>query len=517
VAVLPTSAGKSAIYQLPALVRDGLVVVISPLVALMADQVERLRQHGVDAYFLNSHCSAVQKRQAMDAVQSGRADLLYLSPERLQGVDQEFFGKSSVQMYAIDEAHCISEWGHDFRPPYMKIGRQIGRLGDVQRIALTATATREVVNEIASVLNIDLRGEGRGIFYSPDRPNIAYGLAGAKVSLLRLVENAGLPSLVYGSTRKSVEEGAKRLQRAGYSAAFYHAGMSRRDRMRVQERFSSGEYEVITATCAFGMGIDHSGIRSVVHLEMPTSLEAYMQESGRAGRDGSPSRAICRRTHDTLHIAESLVSLTWPEPARVLHFWREIQALFEPAVGKWSGEGVFQLTNDEIGNYTQYNPIEVGACLRVLDDADVIRRTTYQDRPVTVTLLSGASKLTGSRQKDVTARLAEHADGDGNVVGSVAFFSNVIGMDLTFATPLNRTNAIQFQWVERCQIVERTTRQDPKIDADALWRIRRRALRRIRIAKDFIDHRGCHREYLLAYFGASGSGAPTGQCCAWCG
>jgi ATP-dependent DNA helicase RecQ len=515
VAVLKTSAGKSGIYQIPALARPGLVVVVSPLVALMADQVVRLRQHGINAHMLNSLCSAMDKRRAMDAVQSGNAKLLYMSPERLQGVTKAFFGQSKLQLIAIDEAHCISEWGHDFRPAYMRVGKSLARLGDVQKIALTATATSTVVDEIAEVLGIRFDAGAARIVKTPDRPNLMYGIVGKKVNIVRLVQRAGLPCLVYGSTRKSVEDAATELRRSGFNAAHYHAGMNKDDRKDVQDRFIAGDIEVVTATTAFGMGID-ARIRSVVHLEMPTSLESYTQEVGRAGRSGEPAIAICRATVDTLKVAVSLAAMAWPTPGTIRRFWKDLQPLFRAIPGKWEGEGRLQQTNEEIANKLGYDPREVGSCLRILNDCGAIRRVPYQDRPVTVTLLSGASALKGRRQMQVVRRLREHADAKGEVQGSVAFFRNVIGLDRSYAKDLNLAHGIQFQWVERCQMIERMTEGDPELNEEQINRIRRRSLARIQSARAYLYAPGCRRDYLLRYFGDESGGAPSGRCCDRC-
>lgn len=515
IGVLPTSSGKSALYQIPALARPGLVVVISPLVALMADQVDRLRKHGVEAYQLNSHCSVMERKRAIDAVQNGVAKILYVSPERLQGVHKDFFGKAQIQMIAVDEAHCISEWGHDFRPAYLRLGSQIRRLEAPQILALTATATPQVVDEICSIL--DLGTSVARITRTPDRPNITYGVAGSKFSVSAMVEIGGLPSLVYGSTRVSVEEAAVGLRRAGYNAQHYHAGMKKEDRLAVQESFIAGEIDVICATCAFGMGIDHPGIRSVVHLEMPTSLEAYMQESGRAGRDGSPSIAICRATLDTLGVARSLVSLSWPTPGAVYDFWDKIQPLFRERPGKWEGPNKLQMTNKEIADRLNLNDREVGSCLRILHDCGALRRVPYQDRPVTVRLLSASTGLTGKRQKMVVRRLTEHADASGEVRGSVAFMWNVIGLDRAYAVELNARNALWFNWVERCQMIERLSTSTPKLDEDQIHRIRRRSLARIDYAGGFLKNSvKCRRAYLLEYFGDTTGGSSIGLCCDKC-
>ena len=513
--VLPTGAGKSGIFQIPALVRPGLVIVISPLVALMRDQVERLTAHGVAAITLNSHCSAIERRQATDMLHAGAAKLLYLSPERMLGMDPLMFGDHKIQMYVIDEAHCISEWGHDFRPAYWRLGRSMSRFQPAQRLALTATATAEVAEEIANITQITQRG-GKIHRYSPDRPNITYGVAGRKVSLIRLVQAVGLPCIVYGSTRKGVEDAASHLSRAQFKTAFYHAGMNKNDRAEVQSKFTNGEIEVITATNAFGMGIDHSGISGVVHLEMPTSLEAYSQETGRAGRGGQPAKAMCRATVETLEIAKSLVPMTWPSPHRVRLFWGRFEVYAEDGDNSWVGEGRVQLSNTEIAEKVGMESQEVGACLRILSDHGYIRRTPYRDRPVKVSLLSGADKLKGKKQRRVIDRLKEHADISGEIIGSVSFFLDIIELDHSYACSLRDNHAIRIEWVDRCQVIEILRDGRPELDDAKIISIRRRSMGRIEAAHGFLKTSGCRRHYLLNYFGETSGGDPDGPCCDRC-
>jgi len=515
IAVLPTSAGKSGIFQVPALVRPGLVVVVSPLVALMADQVHKLKQLGIPAVLLNSHCSLSEKKQAMDAVKSGTARILYVSPERMLGMDAGFFDSTPIQLYAIDEAHCISEWGHDFRPAYFRLGRSLSRFPKAQILALTATATLDVIEEIGQVLGIGR--EVQTIRFSPDRPNIAYGIAGRKTSLVRMVETAALPCLVYGSTRKGVEEASVFLSRSGYRAAHYHAGMAKNERTDVQKRFMEGEFQVITATCAFGMGIDHAGIRSVVHLEMPTSLEAYAQETGRAGRDGAPSRAICRATVETLDIAKSLVPLTWPTPTRVQSFWHSLGNLFEWGERSWYGEGKLQLSNEAIAHEIGMHPLEVSSCLRILQDADQVKRISSRDQPFEISLLSGARVLRGKKQREILDTLEAHADIHGNVVGTEAFFVEEIGLEKSYAEELSKRGALRVQWVDQCQVLERChSSPAANLDAERILAIRQRALHRIEKARGFLSTPLCRREYLLQYFGDSSGGRADGICCDRC-
>lgn len=526
VAVLPTGAGKSALYQVPAIARPGVVIVISPLIALQLDQVLQLQRRGISAVCLNSHTPRSEKKKIKSDLKEGRIDLLYISPERFAGMDARDFAEIDVQMICIDEAHCISEWGFDFRPEYRNIGRNINRFfkGDrlPQIIALTATARREVGEDIADNLGMPRKSVIR---YTPDRPNITLGITSAEVDLARLVQRAGRvdgsagpiePVLVYGSTRRSVETAAAELRGCGYKAAHYHAGMDREQRMAVQEAFADGTYDVITATCAFGMGID-CRITGVVHLEMPTSLEAYAQEVGRAGRDGSQSIAICRATTETLSVALSLIDITWPTPAQVSEFFTRVKPLFSSREGAWEGSAHLHQTNTWIADRVSMSPEVVGSCLRILIDSGNISRIGFNELPVEMALLSGRSELTGSRQRAVIAALEDHADEQGIVRGSASFFKEVIDIDRAYACGLRERNAIRFSWAkERAALLKMVDDGKPRFDTDRIQALRRLQKWRIQMAGGFLRTPDCRRKYLLQYFGDGSGGQATGLCCDRC-
>ncbi len=293
--LMPTGGGKSLCYQIPAIARAGLGVVVSPLIALMHDQVEALRQNGVRAAFLNSSLSAEDARAVERQVADGGLDLLYVAPERLlQPRTLALLQNVPLALLAIDEAHCVSQWGHDFRPEYLQLGALREHFADVPRIALTATADQATRAEIVQRLHLqDARQFVRGF----DRPNIRYRLAessgNARQRLLHFVrdEHPGEAGIVYCLSRKRVDEIAQWLSEQGLVALPYHAGMDAAQRRLHQERFLREEGVVIVATIAFGMGIDKPDVRFVAHLNLPKSLEAYYQETGRAGRDGLPADA----------------------------------------------------------------------------------------------------------------------------------------------------------------------------------------------------------------------------------
>ena len=294
VVLMPTGGGKSLCYQIPAILREGTGVVVSPLIALMADQVAALEAVGIRAAFLNSTLEPYEAQEVERQLGAGEIDLLYLAPERLilpRTID--LLKRSPVALFAIDEAHCVSQWGHDFRPDYMGLSVLADAFPDVPRIALTATATRATHQEITERLRME---NARHFVSNFDRPNIQYRIEpkdGAKDQLLRLIqsEHPGEAGIVYCLSRKSVETTAAWLSKRGVTALPYHAGLDAAVRQDTQVRFLREEGIVVVATIAFGMGIDKPDVRFVAHLDLPKSIEGYYQETGRAGRDGMPSTA----------------------------------------------------------------------------------------------------------------------------------------------------------------------------------------------------------------------------------
>ncbi len=292
--LMPTGGGKSLCYQIPALVREGVGIVVSPLIALMQDQVDALTVLGVRAGFLNSTQDPGERGRVESAFLAGELDLLYLAPERLR-VDStlRLLDRGKISLFAIDEAHCVAQWGHDFRPDYLTLSTLHERWPDVPRIALTATATPATHAEIASRLNL---GQARHFVAGFDRPNIQYRIEPKnepRRQLLKLIrtEHPGDAGIVYCLSRTSVEKIAEFLVENGVHALPYHAGLDARTRAENQGRFLREDGIVMVATIAFGMGIDKPDVRFVAHLDLPKSVEGYYQETGRAGRDGLPSTA----------------------------------------------------------------------------------------------------------------------------------------------------------------------------------------------------------------------------------
>jgi len=292
--LMPTGGGKSLCYQIPALARAGCGVVISPLIALMQDQVTAMRQIGVRASFLNSTLTADAAREIEAALRNGELDLLYIAPERLnQERTLALLQNSAIALFAIDEAHCVSQWGHDFRADYLRLGVLHELFPDVPRIALTATADARTRQEIITRLDLSQAGQFIAGF---DRPNIRYRITlkhNARDQLLRFLkeEHPADAGIIYCLSRRKTEETAYWLQQQGFNALPYHAGLDAGTRADHQARFLREEGVIVVATIAFGMGIDKPDVRFVAHLDLPKTIESYYQETGRAGRDGEPANA----------------------------------------------------------------------------------------------------------------------------------------------------------------------------------------------------------------------------------
>ena len=370
--VMPTGGGKSLCYQLPALAAEGLTLVVSPLIALMKDQVDQLQSLGIRATFINSTLEPDEQWSRLEQMAQGRYDLVYVVPERFRSPRfVRALERANLRRFAVDEAHCISEWGHDFRPDYARLGEARRRLGNPTTIALTATATQKVREDIVRQLRLD---RPRTFITGFARPNLHYEVAtpphlGAKESLLldflRATEGAGI---VYAATRKRCEEVASLIRtQTTRRVVVYHAGMTTPERNAAQEAFMQGRVDVVVATNAFGMGIDKADVRFVVHYNLPGTLESYYQEAGRAGRDGRPSRCLLLYSPADRRIQEYFVENSYPPTEVVGEVYELLRRLDDDPI---------ECTHEELRErlHRGISAEAIGACLAWLEKGGALQR-----------------------------------------------------------------------------------------------------------------------------------------------
>ncbi|MFB6273306.1 MAG: ATP-dependent DNA helicase RecQ [Salinibacter sp.] len=365
--VLPTGGGKSLCYQLPAVLTDGFVLVVSPLIALMQDQVEALRVQGVAAAFINSTLPGYEVEQRWTNAEHGQYDLVYVAPERLStDVFEARAGRLDVSLLAVDEAHCVSEWGHHFRPDYLKISEARSQLGDPPTVAVTATATPAVRRDILDLLDLpDAVEVVRGF----DRPNIVWSVfrTDNKWKKLRaVVEAVPGTGIVYAATRRSVDRWRTRLESLGIEAEGYHGGLDAEAREARQQAWIADEVRVMVATNAFGMGIDKPDVRFVVHMDLPASLEGYYQEAGRAGRDGKRAHAVLLYRPPDADTQQSLIEASHPTAPEVQQVYDAVCSVGQVPVGS-EPDGPLVVDVDAVLKTTGFSRTKVRTAVELID------------------------------------------------------------------------------------------------------------------------------------------------------
>ncbi len=368
--VMPTGSGKSLCFQIPALMMEGVTIVISPLIALMKDQVDQLNRLKVPVTFINSSISSDEQSQRIRDIENGAYKIVYIAPERFNSPTfMAMIRQVPIALFAIDEAHCISQWGHDFRPSYLRLKDVIKSLNFPPVIALTATATKQVQDDILDQLNI---AQIETFVSGFDRPNLKFLSVGLSVEkkkkeLVRIIKSIKGSGIVYASTKKSVEEVAVFLNENNLPAAAYHGGMEKGVRNEAQNNLLNNSPQIIVATNAFGMGIDKADVRFVIHYNTPGSMEAYYQEAGRAGRDGRVSYCLLFHSYRDRRIQEFLIENSFPPKETIHEIYDFLFSL---------GRKEIHLTYKEIATRTGAHEMQVGAAIKTLEKQNILKRMT---------------------------------------------------------------------------------------------------------------------------------------------
>jgi ATP-dependent DNA helicase RecQ len=423
--VMPTGAGKSLCYQLPALVR-GFTIVVSPLLALMKDQVDALLEKGIRATFINSSISSSLRRRRMEEVKKGLWELLYVAPERFTSEFISSIQEIEVRLLAIDEAHCLSQWGHDFRPDYLRLGKVRKELGYVPTIALTATATPEVQEDIVQTLGIP---NSARFITGFDRENLLLEVLQTKTNpekISGLLDNCNIgPSLVYCATRNNVERVTQALRENGVPAGMYHAGLNMEERIEVQDAFMNNQVPLVVATNAFGMGVDKEDIRCIIHWDFPSTVEAYYQEIGRAGRDGKEAKIVMLYRDSDRGIHDFFIRSSYPPADYVHRVWQHLLQHNRKKI--W-------ITLEELAKClpSDCSDRTAGSCLYVLQRTGYIRRLSASEQVGRVQLTETVPQKPPQRNRGLVYRSITNRVGENTkTVLTINPEKEAIKLDLT--------------------------------------------------------------------------------------
>ena len=510
--VMPTGAGKSLCFQLPALAR-GLTLVVSPLLALMKDQVDSLVEKGIKATFINSSITPSERKQRIIEVQQGLWELVYVAPERFspQFIEQMQF--ADIQLLAIDEAHCLSQWGHDFRPDYLRLGKVRRALGNVPTIALTATATPKVQEDIVQSLGI---GHGKRFIFGFDRENLLLEVRQTardkdKIEVILANCNTGT-TLIYCATRKNVEKVTHHLREKGIAAGMYHGGMDMGDRVSVQEAFMKSEIPIVVATNAFGMGVDKDDVRCIIHWDFSSTIEGYYQEIGRAGRDGKLSKIILLYRDVDRKVHEFFIQSSYPEKKDIAEVWKVLLARQSRVV--WA-------TLDDLAKELpdRFSDRMVGSCIYSLQREELVRRIPASDRPGKLRLMQfrPTREPKGNRGMVfdyITGRIGENYQTVFSLFPEVEARKLDISREqyMTILRALDDMGYVSWSPPERIGGVE-ILRQEEELDIDDAKITARREmeLKKLDLMRSYARS-SCRRRYLIEYFGQT----PPWEYCGTC-
>jgi len=530
VVVLPTGGGKSLIYQLPALILEGVTIVISPLIALMKDQVDSLERVGIPATFINSSISPAETEKRLAQIKSGYFKIVYIAPERFYNqVFVQELKNIKVSLFAIDEAHCISQWGHDFRPSYIRLKEAIKYVGSPVVVALTATATPEVRDDI--VKQLDLKDSDL-VITGFARPNLQFAVMpaanGQKVeSILNLlITNSELGSgIIYVGTRAKADEIVEVLVNNDIKAVSYHAGMDAESRDWVQEKFMKSEAQVVVATNAFGLGIDKKDIRFVIHHDLPGTIEAYYQEAGRAGRDGNPSFCLLFYHAQDRYLREFFIKGDNPDPNIIIEIYDFL--LRRAGLEVDSGASIL-ITYAEIAqNLSDSVPeMAIGTALKILEKEGYLSRPNEKTSNSFLKAKRDWSEVAASigkrakSQIEIVDKLGEKyhndlAKGWEFNPEEVAIVLKVKKDSLLRAIKkLAEKDLVEYRPPFRgteIKILKVVEPEDLNLDFKALKLKADRAYEKLNEMENYVYHLGCRQTYILNYFGDSKASA-CGQC-----
>ncbi len=523
--VMPTGGGKSLCFQLPTLVRPGMTIVVSPLIALMKDQVDALQKRGISATLVNSSLTGSEQTQRLQQIAEGKYSLVYVAPERLR--NQRFLESiraTPIQLLAIDEAHCISEWGHDFRPDYARIGQFREWLGGVQTVALTATATPRVRQDIVQILKLQ---QPKQFITGFARSNLQLGVINCRSDrekeeqILEFLAKKPGSGIIYAATRKRCEELSELLSKElKISLGAYHAGLTIEQRKFIQEQFMKDELQAIVATNAFGMGIDKADLRYVIHYNMPGSLEAYYQEAGRAGRDGLPSQCVLLFSFQDRYIQEFFIDNSYPPPSVVKEIYDYLRERPEDPI-ELTQQEIREILDLEVSNEG------VGTSLQILARTGVLERLEAgqglamirlsSDLPTLVDLLPRSSE----RRRKVL-RVLERAVGDRRyeaVYVHPRWLMQQTDMDRdslqNALRELSKLEAVEYIPPFRGRAVhfrsKDKTFEQLKIDFKQLEERKRADYEKLDQVMSFAESKRCRQLSILKYFGDPAA-APCGNC-----